>query len=229
MASAGEDRDEAGGAGAGDFDEFRVTDIHLIPRDEAVRTGGGPADFTRPGDEPVLDRHMSVAADRHHRVHDSPAIQDAIITMIQLAVQQSRRLPPVLPDDPNVVGYGTTPDAPNYGARTFAIIKDGLSYHLEFLKLGPLLTQAEMEGRVWEVLPEDSRLVRTWFFTFGRFFYRGYYERPDYARMMEAERQLAMARWDIVRLRRQIGQRVDRAEEDIDPALLEPEISFGDY
>ena len=195
--------------------EFAVTPVALLSPGRAMLEDG-PADLTRPGEVPVLDRHSRVTAVAGHSIPSSPQVQDAVLTMVQLAVVDARQLPPVLPDTPQVIGYATCPDAYNYPSRTFIIIKDGPAYHLDFVKLGPLMSQAEMRRGAWNDAPEGGSFLRYWWWSFGRFFFQDYFSTPGLARNVELEIELARARFQITQLRRELGYVVEGEDLPVD-------------
>ena len=81
------------------------TSVTLLPLDV---TGGRavPTDITPPGEEPVFEaRDVTINGVPGHVVHRSEAVQEGLLTSIQLLKQAARRLPPPLQELPNVVGY----------------------------------------------------------------------------------------------------------------------------
>ena len=191
-----------------------------------AETGGRPVptDITPPGEDPVFaSRDLVISGQPGHAAHDSPAVQEGLLTSLQLLQHNARLLPPPLVELPDIVGYLTTPEIPGFTARTYAVCKNGEQFELFFMYLGPLLSQSDMENRVWEQAANESRLLKMWMWTFGRFWFRGYYDLPGFAQEVEEQLEVAKIRHDCNRLRREMGRPVvDDGEGYIDPSLLSP-------
>ena len=189
-------------------------------------TGGRavPTDLTPPGQDPVFAaRDVSIHSVPGHVVRRSQAVQEGLLTSIQLLKFNARLLPPPMPELPNVVGYITTPEIPEWPARTFVVVKNRGQLDVIFMFMGPLLSQHEMATRVWEYRPFEARLLKTWWWTFGRFWYREYYNIPGFARKVDQQLELAQVRHDINRLRGELGYPViDDGEGIVDVSLLSP-------
>ena len=192
-------------------------------------TGGAavPTDITRPGQDPAFaGRDLTIRGAPGHLVHHNEAAQEGLLTSLQLLVQAARQLPPPLPQFPEVVGYISTPEIPGWPARTFIVIRKDEEYEVNFCHLGPLMTQAEMATRVWETSPSEARLLKTWWWVFGKFWFRGYRLIPGFAQAVDREFDLAVTRHDITRLRRGVGRPGgDEADLEgiIDEAVLSPQ------
>ena len=208
---------------------MRATEVVLR---SPASTGGAPVptDITQPGQDPAFGgRGLTIRGDPGHRVHRDLAVQEGLTTSMQMLIQAARVLPPALPQFPEVIGYITTPEIPGWPARTFTVIKFddelGREYEVNFVHLGPLLSQHEMATRVWESSPTEARLLRTWWWLFGRFWYRRYYETPGLARAVDREHELAVIAHDCARLRREMGRPggdEGNREGLIDEAMLSP-------